>query len=652
MLYNHFVGKKEDFIIVFDKSKKDTVTEKQTPETLAPNQGPVTPKQEVDLLYEMLVAMLGTDGLVLRGAKVEALDLLTSEELDKRILGMERVIYQDPTINKAPKPKEYAKVLTELTSALADQWARQVTEENINALVQKRMNEKQDDYYREMKEQILKEQGGPENPHTLRQLLELEKMENQGLGDGFGAKQRPGSLQEIVGQQAAIAALLAKIANPYPQHVLLYGPPGVGKTSVARLVLEEAKKRKDTPFAEDAPFVETDGNTLRWDPRDATNPLIGSVHDPIYQGARRDFAESGVPEPKLGLVSQAHGGILFIDEIGEMDPMLLNKLLKVLEDKRVTFDSSYFDPSEPNVPQYIKKLFEEGAPADFILIGATTRSPEEINPAIRSRCSEVFFQPLTPDQVAQAVLLAAKRLAIDCPEEVARQIANYTREGRKAVGLLTDAYGMALSRGGAATTITLEDLAAVAQAARLTPHPPAMASDTPQQGRVFGLGVYGYMGSVIELEAVALAARQGKGKLRFNDTAGSMAKDAVFNSAFVIKKLTGKELDDFDLQVNAVGGGNIDGPSAGLACTIALYSAITGALLRQDTAITGEIALSGKVKPVGGIAEKIYGARQAGMKRVLLPKENQEDIPLDHGGIQVIPVETLEEALELMVVKA
>ena len=61
-----------------------------------------------------------------------------------------------------------------------------------------------------------------------------------------------------------------------------------------------------------------------------TNPLIGSVHDPIYQGARRDLADTGIPEPKPGLVTEAHGGILFIDEIGEMDPMLLNKLLKVM----------------------------------------------------------------------------------------------------------------------------------------------------------------------------------------------------------------------------------------------------------------------------------------------------------------------------------
>lgn len=230
---------------------------------------------------------------------------------------------------------------------------------------------------------------------------------------------KPGTLSEIVGQNDAVKALASKIASPYPQHLILYGPPGVGKTTAARLVLEEAKETAWSAFGENAPFVECDGTTLRWDSRDITNPLIGSVHDPIYQGAQRELADDGIPEPKPGLVTDAHGGILFIDEIGELDPILLNKLLKVLEDKRVPFESAYYDEENPYVPAYIKKLFRDGAPADFILIGATTREPQEINPAIRSRCAEVFFEPLRPEDVETIVKNAAEKLKVSLEDGVA-----------------------------------------------------------------------------------------------------------------------------------------------------------------------------------------------------------------------------------------
>ena len=247
-------------------------------------------------------------------------------------------------------------------------------------------------------------------------------------------------MREIVGQEAAVKALMSKISSPYPQHVILYGPPGVGKTTVARLALEAAKSRPHTPFAKDAPFVEASGTTMRWDPREIINPLLGSVHDPIFQGSRREFAEAGIPEPKLGLVTKAHGGVLFIDEIGEMDPALQGRLLKVLEDRRVSFDSSYYDDSAPNVPAYVRRLFKEGAPADFILIGATTRDPEDIDPAIRSRCAEVYFQPLTQSQVVSIVQGAIRRLGAEAARGVPKLIASYTiEEPRKAVQMVADA---------------------------------------------------------------------------------------------------------------------------------------------------------------------------------------------------------------------
>jgi ATP-dependent Lon protease, bacterial type len=100
------------------------------------------------------------------------------------------------------------------------------------------------------------------------------------------------------------------------------------------------------------------------------------------------------------------------------------------------------------------------------------------------------------------------------------------------------------------------------------------------------------------------------------------------------------------VHVNVIGGAKIDGPSAGLATTLAIYSALKRKPLLQDVAVTGEISIQGKVKPVGGICEKIFGAKQAGVRKVLIPLENMADIPQSLRGIEVVGVSTIVEAMK------
>lgn len=662
------------------KGKKDN-QQLQPPQD---NLAEMAPKDEldrkIDMIFTLLVDYYGSDKLVIKAGKMDALHLVRSPEKGERVLALQKIIFENPTLTKPPAEKEIPAILDTLTEKMSDILARRSLEADLEQKVADRLEENHQDYVQDIRRQVLQEEKAGETPMEQQKRQKLEAMEQINLTQSVMELLRPKTLTDIVGQERAVASLLAKLSSPYPQHLILYGPPGVGKTTAARLVLEAAKKRKLSPFGLEAPFVETDGTTLRWDPRDLTNPLLGSVHDPIYQGARRDLADTGVPEPKPGLVTDAHGGILFIDEIGEMDTTLQNKLLKVLEDKRTFFESAYYDPTDEKVPAYIRKLFEEGAPADFVLIGATTRDASSINPALRSRCAEIYFEPLTPEHIQTIVNNAVQRLNAQLAEGAAALISEYTIEGRKAINILADAYSLALERyeQDAApdlpneaevkdnTTsnneeqktnlpmilITKEDIYKVAQVSRLSPYVTKKASDKCQVGHVFGLGVAGYLGSVIEIETIAFPAHEkGKGTVRFNETAGSMAKDSVFNAASVVRKLTGQDIHDYDLHINVIGGGNIDGPSAGTAILTAIISAITDKAIRQDTAITGEISLQGKVRPVGGVFEKAYGARQAGISRLIIPQENAKDIPAHHLGLEIYPVDTAQEALELLMEK-
>lgn len=655
---------------------------KETPPELSPE---ARIDAEIAVIFRMLADSMGTERLVIQAGKMNAMALMRSENRRERVLALMRILEEDPLLSPPPSEAELPDIISRMTEQLAGILARRDLEDRIERKVSEKLEKDHEEYVDDIRRQVISEESpGTESPHDKKKREDLEALESIRLTQSVMELLRPQNFDEIVGQERAVRSLMAKLSSPYPQHLLLYGPPGVGKTTAARLVLEAAKKRAVSPFGEKAPFVETDGTTLRWDPRDMTNPLLGSVHDPIYQGAQKSLADSGVPEPKPGLVTDAHGGILFIDEIGEMDEMLQNKLLKVLEDKRAYFESAYYDPDDKRVPPYIRKLFEEGAPADFVLIGATTRDAEHINPALRSRCAEIYFEPLTPAHILTIVENAAERLNVRLGDGAAQLISEYTIEGRKAINILADAYSLALNRladaeieqivsretivpqdaeqneehvsreTSASPTappllVTKDDIYEVAQVSRLYQFGRKKASDTPAVGRVFGLGVAGFLGSIIEIEAVAFpAAEKGKGTVRFNETAGSMAKDSVFNAASVMRQLTGRDIHDYDIHVNVIGGGNIDGPSAGTAILAAIVSAVTGAAIRQDVAVTGEISLQGELRPVGGVFEKAYGARQAGISTLIIPWENKKDIPEEHLGLTIHRLKKAEEAFAVL----
>lgn len=493
---------------------------------------------------------------------------------------------------------------------------------------------------------------------SKKEMDKLQKLRQISLTEPLSEKTRPSTFAEIIGQEEGLKALRAALCGPNPQHVLVYGPPGVGKTAAARLVLEEAKKNPESPFKESAKFTEIDATTARFDERGIADPLIGSVHDPIYQGAG-PLGMAGIPQPKAGAVTKAHGGILFLDEIGELHPIQMNKLLKVLEDRKVFLESAYYSSEDPNVPSHIQDIFEHGLPADFRLVGATTRLPQDIPPAIRSRCVEVFFRPLLPDEVGVIATNAAKKVSFAIEKEAIEVIKKYATNGREAVNMVQIGAGMAQTSGR--KTVRAEEIEWVVNSGQYTPRPERKVGKEPQVGVVNGLAVYGpNMGMLLELEVSAIRAARGQGRLTVTGVIDeeemgapgktmrrkSMARGSVENVLTVIRHYMDEDPRDYDIHVNFPGGTPMDGPSAGITMATAIYSAIKNTPVDNKIAMTGEASIRGFVKPVGGISAKVEAARQAGCTKVIIPKDNWQEIFRDIEGLRVIAVERLEEVLE------
>ncbi|MDO4739874.1 MAG: S16 family serine protease [Eubacteriales bacterium] len=481
----------------------------------------------------------------------------------------------------------------------------------------------------------------------------LTKLRSIRLSEPLAEQARPDRLEDVIGQEDGIRALRALLCGAHPQHVLIYGPPGVGKTCAARLMLEEAKRSEGTPFRQNAPFIEVDATCVRFDERSIADPLIGSVHDPIYQGAG-PLGINGIPQPREGAVTKAHGGVLFLDEIGEMQPIQMNKLLKVLEDRKVRLESAYYDPDDRRTPSYIHDIFKNGLPADFRLVAATTRSPEEIPSALRSRCMEVYFRALEPEELARIASHAAERLGCEIAQEEALVVGMAAGCGRDAVNIVQMAVSAAAAEGR--RQLLRADVEWVMESCGYAPRSRQERPEGSVCGRVCGLAVYGtHQGALLRIDATVAP---GTGRILLTGAVGEeelgsgrgrtirrrgMAVDAAGKAAALLRA-KGILTDDIDVHIDFPGGTPVDGPSAGLAMCIAAISAIRRLPVRGDVAMTGEIGLQGDVLPVGGVGRKIEAAQRAGCDTVLIPRANWQETYREKE-LRIVPVEDLQEAL-------
>ena len=383
---------------------------------------------------------------------------------------------------------------------------------------------------------------------SRKEMEKLQKLRAISLTEPLSEKTRPTSVDEIIGQEEGVKALAAALCGPNPQHVIIYGPPGVGKTAAARVILEEAKKNPLSPFNAESKFVEIDATTARFDERGIADPLIGSVHDPIYQGAGA-MGVAGIPQPKPGAVTKAHGGVLFIDEIGELHPIQMNKLFKGVGRPQGVPGKRLLQSGGFQHPIHIHDIFQNGLPADFRLIGATTRMPEEIPPAIRSRCVEIFFRPLRAKEIGEIARQALKRTGVHFEEEVIRIIQKYATNGREVVNIVQTAVGLAFTEKR--NQVLASDVEWVVHNSQLSSRPELKMPDSPQVGVATGLAVSGpNMSTLLEVEVTAVPAeRKGGGSLRITGVVDeeelgggsrtlrrkSMAKGSVENVMTVLR---------------------------------------------------------------------------------------------------------------------
>jgi Lon-like ATP-dependent protease len=149
---------------------------------------------------------------------------------------------------------------------------------------------------------------------------------------------------------------------------------------------------------------------------------------------------------------------------------------------------------------------------------------------------------------------------------------------------------------------------------------------------------------------VTPAGSQSEGKVIATGKLGDIAKESVLNISAIIKKYMGRDITEVDIHIQFIGTyEGLEGDSASISVMTAVISAMEGVPVRQDTAMTGSLSIRGTVLPIGGATAKVEAAAKAGIKRILVPKSNLNDVLVEDKfkkDIKVIPVETLTDVIE------
>ena len=427
---------------------------------------------------------------------------------------------------------------------------------------------------------------------------------------------------------------------------------------------------------------------------DATATLSGSLlgdvrHDPFQSGGMETPAHDRV-EP--GAIHRAHKGVLYIDEVNLLRLEEQQALLTAMQERAFPISGR----SERSSGALTKT---EPVPCDFILIAAGNLDAiQGMHPALRSRIRgygyEVYVNSEMPDTARNR-----RRLIRFIAQEVRRDmgtsreiphfeksaVAIILREAQRRAGrrgklslrlrelggLVRIAGDLAMEEGAPLTTAAhvlgarniakpLEQQVADRMIERRQDY--ALVVNSGERiGRVNGLAVLGansglsdFSGIMLPVEALVTPSQGGGGKIHATGGLSDLAKESVTNVSAVIKKLTGKDISDYDIHIQFVDTHGVDGDSASITIATAIISALESIPIRQDLAMTGSLSVRGEVLPIGGVTAKIEAAARSGIKTVVIPRANMQDVLLDENYeamVEVVPVDTLDEVMEFALIK-
>jgi ATP-dependent Lon protease len=450
--------------------------------------------------------------------------------------------------------------------------------------------------------------------------------------DHFGLEK----VKERIIEYLAVQQRSKKLKGPI---LCLVGPPGVGKTSLGKSVAKATGRE----------FIRISLGGVRDESeiRGHRRTYIGSMPGKIIQALKK---------------AKTTNPLILLDEIDKMgqdfrgDPA--SAMLEVLDpEQNSTFVDHYLE-----VEYDLSNVLFLTTANSYNMPGPLLDRMEIIPLAgyTEDEKAEIARQHLIAKQVKNHGLNASEFVLTD--EALQEMIRTYTREAgvrnleREIAKLARKAVTKIVRKQAEKVEVTpevLEDMLGVKRFKY------GLAEDVDQVGVVTGLAWTSVGGDLLHIEALKLP---GKGRMKTTGKLGDVMKESIDAAASYVRSISPQigvappQFDRMDIHVHVPDGATPkDGPSAGLAMVTSIVSVLTGIPVRKDIAMTGEVSLRGNAMQIGGLKEKLLAALRGGIKTVLIPADNEKDLPEipDNvkAGMEIIPVSHVSEVLKLALVR-